>query len=253
MFTFVLFAAIKSCFGNACDIQIIQHLSSHPMFLQSITFCFLLVHMGSLTALRDTFVCFWPQIRKCSRAWCSFDYMMLGFHEILTFQKAIFHSICLRWTNFNETPLMSGITLTLFSPQYQSQVSRSCCISINLERNSYLAFDSYEYFSLLFYLCEGCLNGLWCGSPIVEIYFTCLSFVLTLNSGAPCQVFYDLARSPAIFLAKIFFAPRWNKKLQMLVTNYSTSFDPMFLQENFHCSLRSICLNEWHFRCDPKL
>ena len=108
------FAGIKSCFANACDIQIIQHLSSHPMFLQSITFCSLLVHMGSLTALRDTFVCFWPQIRKCSRAWCSFDYMMLGFHEILTFQKAIFHSICLRWTNFNETPLMSGITLTLF-------------------------------------------------------------------------------------------------------------------------------------------
>ena len=184
LFTFDLFAAIKSCFGNACDIQIIQHLWSHPMFLQSITFCSLLVHMGSLTALRDTFVCFWAQIRKSSRVWCSFDYMMLGFHEILTFQKAIFHSICLRWTNFNETSLMSGITLTLFSPQYQSQAAgcfdgfsmffwaiRSCCISINLERNSYLfhtffrllwtffivgGFDSYKK---TFITCAvGCLN-----------------------------------------------------------------------------------------------
>ena len=118
------FAGIKSCFANACDIQIIQHHSSHPMFLQSITFCSLLVHMGSLTALRDTFVCFWPQIMKCSRAWCSFDYMMLGFHEILTFQKAVFHSICLRWTNFNETSLMSGITLTLFFASVSESSSR---------------------------------------------------------------------------------------------------------------------------------
>ena len=87
-------------------------------------FCSLLVHMGSLTALRDTFVCFWAQIRKSSRAWCSFDYMMLGFHENLTFQKAIFHSICLRWTNFNETSLMSGITLTLFFASVSESSSR---------------------------------------------------------------------------------------------------------------------------------
>ena len=159
LFTFVLFAAIKSCFGNACDIQIIQRLWSHLMFLQSIIFCSLLVHMGSPTALRDTFVCFWAQIRKCSRAWCSFDYMMLGFHEILTFQKAIFHSICLRWTNFNETSLMSGITLTLFFASVSESSSRlfwwlfnvfwairSCCISINLERNSYLF---HTFFRLL--------------------------------------------------------------------------------------------------------
>ena len=49
------FAAIKSCFGNAWNIEIIQHLSSHPItFLQSITLCSFLVHMGSLTALRHS-------------------------------------------------------------------------------------------------------------------------------------------------------------------------------------------------------
>ena len=49
------FAAIISCFGKALDIEIIQHISSHPItFLQSITFCPLLVHMGSLTALRHS-------------------------------------------------------------------------------------------------------------------------------------------------------------------------------------------------------
>ena len=38
--------------------------------------------------------------------------------------KAIFHSICLRWTNFNETSLMSGITLTLFFASVSESSSR---------------------------------------------------------------------------------------------------------------------------------
>ena len=43
-------AAIKSCLRNTWNLEIFQHLSSHPIsFLQFITFCSLFVGMGSLS------------------------------------------------------------------------------------------------------------------------------------------------------------------------------------------------------------
>ena len=91
-------------------------------------------------------VLFWP-------------YMMLGFCEILRFQKVIFHSICLRWPNFNELPSISGKTQTFsFASVAKTSsrlfwwllnvfsVIRSWCFSINLDRNSYFF---HTFFRLL--------------------------------------------------------------------------------------------------------
>ena len=78
---------------------------------------------------------------------------------------------------------------------------------------------------------------IWCGSPIVEIYFTCLSFVLSKLiqhwiAGLRVRSSMTWLGAPPIFLAENFFAVHVRsfcskKKLLwkcLWHTNYSTSF-----------------------------
>ena len=154
------FAAKKSCFGNAWDIEIIQHLSSHPItFLQSINFApcssiwGLWLHSETLSFAFD------PKLGNAAERGA-----LLTLHDVrilwnFHISESYFSFNMSKMDQFQRTPFNIRKQSNAFFASVAEKSSRlfwwlfnvfsvirSCCVSINLDRNSYF---SHTFFRLL--------------------------------------------------------------------------------------------------------